>query len=66
MAGRGCGENAGKGKRNAGKVDVTEFIEVSRNDVDPKALAKELADEFDRALSSYGITQDQLELSMRV
>jgi hypothetical protein len=61
----GCGANAGKDKRKAGNVDVREFIEVSSN-IDSDALTKELAEELDRALSDHGVTQQQLELCVRV
>ena len=66
MAGRGCGENAGRGKRDAGKVDVREFIEVSRNDVDPEALAKAFAEELVRTLSRHGVSQEKMELVISV
>jgi hypothetical protein len=43
--------------QSAGELDVREFVEAS-NALNSDALAKELEDEFERALSSHRMTGD--------
>jgi hypothetical protein len=58
----GCGETD---RQNAAGFDVHEFIEAS-NALDSDALAKELEDEFERALCSHHMTGDPSGFAIKV